>query len=98
MPDWFVLVSTIGAAFSVVANVLGAARTPRPWSALQLITAAFSLLYVGAWGWLLIWPDTDRGVWSEHVTPVSAASFFVVWGIPGLVSYFHNQTPEEVVE
>jgi hypothetical protein len=40
-----------------------------------------SFLYAIAFG-LLIFTDVDRAAWSETLTPSSAISFFLVWGVP----------------
>lgn len=94
--DWFVLSATIGAAWATGWNVLAAQRTPSKQGRMFGIIAAFSALYIVAWGWLLVLPDTDRAAWSAAITPASMASFYVVWAGPAILQAFrfHPATRE----
>lgn len=88
-----VALTTLGASVSLITNLLAAYKAPPAWRKMFLVVASFSLIYVIAWGWLLVFPDTDRGVWSASVTPASMASFFAVWTGPSLMFYFNHYTP-----
>lgn len=95
--DWFVLTAAIGALWATVWNALAALRLPRRHGRLFGIIAAFSAIYIVAWGWLILYPDTDRGAWSAAVTPASMASFFVVWAGPAIQQFFHFH-PKDTAE
>lgn len=69
----------VAAFWSVVVNAYAARWAPSPWRRIYQITAAYSAVYVLAWGWLVVHPHTDREEWSHIVTPVSLTSFIVVW-------------------
>lgn len=90
----FALLATLASAWSLVWNILAAGRAHRPHKTVYSFVAVFSAYYVVAWGWIVAFPDLNRGLWSEYVTPVSTASFFVVWAGPAMIAYF-SQDPEK---
>lgn len=94
----FNLLATIGAMFSLIWNTIAAFRTEPPWRRMYGVTAFFSLLYVAAWGSLVIDPLIDRAQWSEAVTPISLTSFFVIWSGPAAISIIHRRHRDEAIK
>lgn len=95
----FELIAMIGAAIAVIANAGGAyslrhAHSLAQWRRILWWSAALSLVYVFAWGSLVLIEDIDRGYWSRVVTPFSAVSFITVWSWPGIM-FWIQRTPDE---
>lgn len=94
--DWFVLTAALGALWATVWNALAALRMPSPHRRMFSIISAFSSIYIVGWGWLLVYPETDRAVWSAAITPASMASFYVVWSGPAILQFFlHHPKTED---
>lgn len=91
----FELIAVFGAAWATVWNVLACTRAPLPWRRLYFLMACFSLLYIVGWGWLVVDPELDRAVWSKTITPLSVASFFVVWAGHAVVSFFTHDPDKQ---
>lgn len=88
------IAASVGAGWSFVWNAAAARRVT--YRAMRLtfgLSAAFSAVFVVAWGLVAVYPDLDRQVWSEAITPFSLASFFVVWSGPPLLHFFHFSQP-----
>lgn len=87
--------ATIGAGWSLYWNAAAARRVVnRAFKITFALSAAFSAVFVVAWAALAAFPDLDRSVWSEAVTPFSLVSFFVVWSGPPLLHFF--QHPQQI--
>ena len=93
----FELWATIGAAWATAWNLWAWHWAPMPWRRLYMVTAGFSAMYVVAWGWLVVSPGTDRGNWSEVVTPISLTSFFAVWASFPILSSIRNRRTRSAV-
>ena len=88
-PTAYAFLATAGSLWALVWSLLAARHAPdKLWARVFGMIAGLSAFYFVAWGWLVLFPDTDRALWSEAVTPASIASLFVVWGAPGAITYF----------
>lgn len=78
--------TAVTALWAFLWNVFAAYEAPRPFRRIYAATAFYSSFYVGAYLWLIVWPETDRGDWSNALAPVAVSTFLVVFSASAMVS------------